>query len=156
MATTATAHDGHGHGPASRLHEDLPHFSEFHIKHPPASLFHRTFAWLLFLLLVTVGLYYVDLARFVPIMGINLVIALIVAIWKASLVVYNFMNLKGSTRLTVLWALLGFIWLLLMGGVFMDYKTRPATAGWQRMEYPLGNQDIEAPMPHTAAASTLK
>jgi len=140
----------------SRLHEDLPHYSEFHIKHPPASLFHRTFAWLLFLLAVTVGLYYVDLSRFIPIIGINLIVALIVAIWKASLVVYNFMNLKGSTRLTVLWALLGFVWLLLMGGVFMDYKTRPATPGWQRMEYPLGGQDIEAPLSKTAASATLK
>jgi hypothetical protein len=44
---------------------------------------------------------------------------------KAFLVIRNFMNLRGSTPLTVLWAALGFIWLLLMGGIFLDYRTAP-------------------------------
>lgn len=145
MANIATASHaapgghGHGHGPASRLHEELPHHSEFQIKHPPTWFFHATFGMLLFLLAVTVGLYYVDLSKFIPIPGINLIVALIVAVIKATFVVYFFMNIRGSTKLTVFWAVLGFIWLLLMGGVFLDYRTRPATPGWQQMEYPTVN-----------------
>ncbi|RYF45950.1 MAG: hypothetical protein EOO39_50460 [Cytophagaceae bacterium] len=138
MATTTHA-DGHGHGATTRLHEDLPHYSEFHTTHPPTSLFHLTALGLTGLLILTVGLYYVDLSehvKFIP--GINLIVALLVAIVKAFLVVRNFMNLRGATKLTVLWAALGFIWLLLMGGIFLDYRTRPASPGWQTLHYPLG------------------
>ncbi len=137
MATTAShsGNDGHGHGTHSRLHEDLPHYREFHITHPPTSLFHWTLLGIAVLLVITVVLYYVDLSVYIPITGINLIVALIVASIKAYLVVRNFMNLKGSTPLTVLWAALGFIWLLLMGGIFLDYRTRPESPGWQKMEY---------------------
>lgn len=134
----ANYNDGHGHG-GDRLHEDLPHYSEFHIKHPPVSLFYWTGAALTGLLALTIILYYVDLSKFIPIIGINLIVALMVAVVKAMLVVRNFMNLQGSTKLTWLWACLGFAWLLLMGGIFLDYRTRPESPGWQRMEYTVRN-----------------
>jgi len=65
--------------------------------------------------------------------GINLIVALIIAIIKAALVVLIFMNVKGSTKLTWLWAALGFIWLLILAGIFMDYQTRiwEPIPGWQ-------------------------
>ena len=130
---------GYGHAD-SRLHEDLPHFSEFHISHPPTVLFHQTLGMITVLLVITVGLYYVDLQNFIPIPGINLIVALFVATIKAFLVIRNFMNLRGSTQLTVLWAALGFIWLLLMGGIFLDYRTRPASPGWQGLSYDINPQ----------------
>ncbi len=128
-----------GHSATTRLHEDLPHYSEFHIKHPPVVLFHITAGIVAFLLFVTVWLYSIDLSKFIPITGINLIVALIVAVIKASFVIMNFMNVRGSTKLTVLWVALGFIWLLLMGGIFMDYKTRPESPGWQKLEFTVQN-----------------
>jgi caa(3)-type oxidase subunit IV len=101
--------------------------------HPKASVYHATFLVLMGLLGVTVLLYYIDLDRKTGITGLNLVVALLVAVTKASAVVMFFMNVKNGTKLTVLWAALGFIWALLMGGIFMDYMTRGwlAHEGWQ-------------------------
>lgn len=88
---------------------------------------------LMVLLAATVGAYYVDLNRLTGLHWPNLILALLIAISKATLVVLFFMNVRGSTRLTWLWAALGFIWLLLMGGIFMDYQSRAwvDSSGWQ-------------------------
>lgn len=109
------------------------HGGSEHIQHPTVGTLVVIYLILLGLLGVTVGLYYVDLSKGIPIPGVNLIVALIVAVIKATLVVYYFMNVKGSTRLTVLWAVLGFIWLLLMGGIFMDYQSRQWVdqSGWE-------------------------
>jgi cytochrome c oxidase subunit IV len=103
-------------------------------KHPSAWVYHATFGFLMFMLIVTVVLYYVDLDRKTGITGINLIVALIVASMKATAVVLFFMNVKNGTKLTWLWAALGFIWALLMGGIFMDYESRAWVShdGWQR------------------------
>jgi caa(3)-type oxidase subunit IV len=103
-------------------------------KHPSAMTYHLTFGFLLFMLVVTVILYYIDLDRKTGITGVNLVVALLVAVSKATAVVLFFMNTRGGTKLTWLWAALGFIWALLMGGIFMDYESRGWVAhdGWQR------------------------
>ena len=100
------------------------------IRHPKVGLFWLTYLTLQFLLVVTVLLYYIDLSKLSGWVGMNLVVALIVATVKAVLVVLNFMNVKGGTRLIWLWAALGFIWLLLMGGIFLDYLFRPTFPGW--------------------------
>lgn len=105
------AHGGHG---------------EFHIHHPPASLYWIIFAVLMGLLLLTVGAYFFDVN---PVF--NIIFAMIIAITKAALVVLYFMNVRGSTKLTWLWAGLGFVWLLIMAGVFLDYQSRPGVPGWQ-------------------------
>ena len=105
------------------------------IKHPKAITYHITFAFLIFMLVVTVVLYSIDLSSgplgFIP--GINLIAALMVAVLKAGSVVLFFMNVRNGTKLTWLWAALGFIWALLMGGIFMDYQTRHWVfhEGWQ-------------------------
>ena len=107
--------------------------SSNHISHmAPGTLWVVYFA-LLVLLAITVGLYYIDLEKVTHLLGLNLVVALVVAVVKAALVVWFFMNVKNSTRLVWLWAGLGFIWLLLMAGVFMDYQSRAwlDAPGWQ-------------------------
>lgn len=127
---------GHGHGGFEFVHHADPH-SEFHTRHPSIVLYHVTFAALVALLVITIGLYWIDLSKFIPIPGINLIVALIVAVIKAALVVRNFMNVNGGTKLTFLWAVIGFIWLTLMGGIFMDYLSRQWVdqSGWQETPF---------------------
>jgi caa(3)-type oxidase subunit IV len=118
----------------SETHASVP--GQESIAHPKPWVYWRTFIFLLFLLFVTVILYSLDLSTW-PLLGqipgINLIVALIVAVTKAAAVVLYFMNVKNGTRLTWLWAALGFIWALLMGGIFMDYQSRGWIAhdGWQ-------------------------
>jgi len=111
-----------------------PEYSgEGHIHHPPVSTYLITYVLLLVLLFITVGAYYVDLNRMLHVNFMNILVAMVIAIVKAALVVLFFMNVKGSTRLTWLWASIGFIWLLLMAGILIDYMSRswlPST-GWQ-------------------------
>src|SRR5689334_10323344 len=101
---TAAAH-GDGHGGA---HGD-PN-SPFHIHHAHVSTFVKTYLALLVLLGLTVAMYRVDISHMLHWVGFNLIIAMMIGIVKAYLVVRNFMNVKGSTKLTFLWAVLGFIW----------------------------------------------
>lgn len=100
------------------------------ITHPKLSLYVGTYVALLGLLVVTVVLYYIDLSKMFHWVGWNLVVALIVASVKAVLVVLNFMNVRGGTRLIWLWTALGFIWVFLMGIIFMDYLFRPDSTAW--------------------------
>lgn len=126
---TARNPGGDGHGGGSG-HGKRPHDGTF-IQHPTVGLYGITYLALLVLLGVTVGLYYIDLSKFVPWHGINLLIAMVVAVVKALFVIRNFMNVQGSTKLVWLWAALGFIWLVLMSGMFLDYRTRTNPLGWQ-------------------------
>lgn len=100
------------------------------IRHPKVSLYIVTYFALLALLVVTVLLYYIDLSAMSGWVGMNILVALVVACIKAVLVVLNFMNVKGGTRLVWLWAAIGFIWLFLMAGVFLDYQFRPTVKPW--------------------------
>ena len=61
---------------------------------------------------------------------LNIVIAMAIAIMKAAMVVLIFMNVKFSSRLTWVWAALGFIWLFILFGTFGDYFTRVHITGW--------------------------
>ena len=55
----------------------------------------------------------------------NTPIAMLIAISKALLVLYFFMELRHSTRMTFLTAAAGFFWLVLMIGMIgMDYMSR--------------------------------
>jgi cytochrome c oxidase subunit 4 len=103
------------------------------VQHPPASLYYKVYLILMALLVLTVVMYYVDINKILHAEWPNLIIALIISITKAALVVLFFMNVKGSTRLTWLWAAIGFIWLTLMGGIFLDYQSRTwlDLKGWQ-------------------------
>jgi caa(3)-type oxidase subunit IV len=124
----------HGHGGFEFIHHSDPN-SPSHIKHPTLKEYWVTYFALLALLVVTVALYLYT--NFGP--AINIVMAMAVAILKAFLVVRNFMNVKGGTKLIFLWAVLGFIWFILMFGIFMDYLTRQWVdqSGWQPLPYML-------------------
>jgi cytochrome c oxidase subunit 4 len=65
---------------------------------------------------------------------VNNIIAMGIAVSKAALVVLFFMQVKYSSRLTWLWAGIGFVWLLFLFGTVGDYMTRnwlPVT-GWEK------------------------
>lgn len=64
----------------------------------------------------------------------NNFIAMGIAVTKAMLVVAFFMQVKGSTRLTLIWAGLGFLWLPFLFSTIADYLTRGwmPVPGWQK------------------------
>lgn len=85
----------------------------------------RTYVYVFLALLVGTGL--TVLAAEFDFGLLNNFIAMAIAVTKALLVLYFFMELRHSTRMTVLTAAAGFFWLVLMIGLFlMDYGTRMA------------------------------
>ena len=87
----------------------------------PRSTCYMVFAALLTLTALTVGVTYIHMGRF------NLVVALLIAVTKASLVVLFFMNVKNSSPLTKLFVVAGLFWMaLLILLTFGDYVSR----GW--------------------------
>jgi cytochrome c oxidase subunit IV len=87
----------------------------------PKSVYFAVFGALILLTWVTAGVATLDLGR------LNLVVALAIAIFKASLVLFFFMHVKYGTRLTKMVVLCGVYWLILLLGIVMvDIQTR----GW--------------------------
>ena len=64
---------------------------------------------------------------------LNNLLAMGIAVIKASLVVLFFMQVKFSSRLTWVWASIGFLWLVFLFGTLGDYLTRNwiQVIGWQ-------------------------
>lgn len=88
----------------------------------PAGLYIAVWAALLVLLLLTWGLAFVNLGRF------NTLAALGIALVKMTLVIYFFMHVGSSSKLTRLFVAAGFIWFAIMAELTMsDYLTR---RGW--------------------------
>ncbi|MHB8635666.1 MAG: cytochrome C oxidase subunit IV family protein [Fimbriimonadaceae bacterium] len=54
----------------------------------------------------------------------NNIVAMAIALTKASLVVLIFMGVAYTTKLAKLWAVVGFLWLFFLFGVLVDYKAR--------------------------------
>jgi cytochrome c oxidase subunit 4 len=96
-----------------------------HIAHPRVYLI--TWVALLILMAATVWAAQVDFGR------ANNFIAMGIAVTKASLVVMFFMQVKGSSKLTIMWAALGFVWLAFLFSIIGDYLTRGwiPVPGWQ-------------------------
>jgi cytochrome c oxidase subunit 4 len=87
----------------------------------PANIYWRNCAALMLLLALTCIIGYINLGMF------NVIIALAIAIIKATLVALFFMHIKGSSRLLHLAMTVGLIWLLIMlSFTLTDYFTR----GW--------------------------
>ena len=64
-------------------------------------------------------------AAFINLHNFNIVVALLIAIVKATLVILFFMHVKYSSRLTKLWVAVGFIWLGIMLAITLtDYFSR--------------------------------
>lgn len=85
----------------------------------PVSVYLTIFGALMVLTGLTVFAAYVDLGSFNP------VVALAIAILKATLVILYFMHVKYSSRLTKLVVLTGIFFLvILLGETMMDYASR--------------------------------
>lgn len=81
--------------------------------------YYAVFLALIVLTVVTVAIARVDLG------AMNTPIALLVAGFKASLVILIFMGVKWNTPLTKVVAASGFLWLIILFGITMgDYLTR--------------------------------
>lgn len=81
--------------------------------------YYAIFAALLLGTALTIGAAFINLHNF------NIVVALVIAAIKAMLVIFFFMHVKYSSRLTKLCVSLGFIWLFLIISITMtDYLTR--------------------------------
>ena len=99
-----------------------PHHADLGHDHvTPLSVYIGIFGALMALTVITVAVAWVDLGT------LNIVVALVVAVVKATLVVLYFMHLKYSSKLTWIVVGSGFFWLaILMGLLMADYATR----GW--------------------------
>ena len=101
---------------ATHTNEANGHEASHHIVPVPTYLI--VYGALMVLMALTIGASYINFGQF------NVLIALIIAITKTVLVVLFFMGVKYGTKLTWLWAAVGFIRLLLMFGTLGDYVTR--------------------------------
>jgi len=91
-------------------------------------VYRNTFLVLVLLMALTVGSSYIQFSSSVWNNAINLTIAVI----KATLVVSFFMGVMYTTHLAKMFALAGFVWLLLMSIIFGDFMTRrwEPVQGW--------------------------
>jgi cytochrome c oxidase subunit 4 len=87
----------------------------------PTSIYYRVFAALLFLTAVTVGVAYLDLGP------ANAIVALAIAVIKATLVVLYFMHVRYGSRLTWLFVSSGFFFLIVLIGLTMSDEL---SRGW--------------------------
>ena len=95
----------------------------------PKSMYFVIFAALMVLTATTTGIAYLDLGVF------NTPVALVIAFFKATLVILFFMHVKYSTRLTWTVVIGAFLWLAIMFVLmFADYMSRgwvwPDTGPW--------------------------
>src|SRR4051812_40861548 len=87
----------------------------------PVRLYLLVFASLLVLTGTTVGVAFVDLGP------LNNLVAMGIAVLKATMVILFFMHVRYSSRLTALVVVSGVFWLVIMVGLtLVDYSTR----GW--------------------------
>ncbi|MDI9636869.1 cytochrome C oxidase subunit IV family protein [Kamptonema cortianum] len=124
------AEHGHGHG-----HADLtPGGAHPHHILSQGKLA-TVFAALVFLMALTIGAaFYAPENIRSNTMMMNL-IAMGIAIIKATLVVTFFMGVKMSTRLTKIFAIGGFVWFFTLFIMMADYMTRPMepVRGWENV-----------------------
>jgi cytochrome c oxidase subunit 4 len=115
--------DYHPHGTP-----DLPeeHSATHHVS---LQTYFIVFAALMALLVLTVVA-----ALYVHVGGLNVVLALAIAVIKATLVVLFFMHVLYASRLTKIFVSAAFLWLaILFAFTFSDYLTRswlPVSRGW--------------------------
>jgi cytochrome c oxidase subunit IV len=86
---------------------------------PSTSTYYKIFALLMILAFATTGIAFIGLGIFNPI------VAMLIAVTKATLVVLFFMHVRYQGRLTFVFAIAGFCWLLiLLLLISTDYLTR--------------------------------
>jgi cytochrome c oxidase subunit 4 len=86
----------------------------------PPRLYYTIFGILMLCTGLTVAIAFVDLGK------LNAIVALTIAVFKATLVVLFFMHVKYSTRLTSVLVVASVFWLgILLTLTMSDYLTRP-------------------------------
>ena len=96
-------------------------YEEYIEHHVPVTTYFLVFGALMVLTAITVAVAFVDLGR------LNVVVALAVALLKATLVVLFFMHVKYASRLVQLVVIASIVWLIILFGITLsDYLTR----GW--------------------------
>jgi cytochrome c oxidase subunit IV len=98
------------------------HHTSHHVL--PVSVYVKTIAALFVLMILTVAVAYVPFPDAPIFSFLNNVIMLSIACAKATLVVLYFMNVKYSSKLAQLFAILGFVWVTLMLFTLADYWSR--------------------------------
>lgn len=97
-------------------------------------VYYRVFALLVALFIATVAVAFFDLSHLLNWPPANIVVALIIAVAKATVIVLYFMHVKYSSRLTQAFAMSAIVWLsLLFIFSFGDYFTRgliPQPGSW--------------------------
>lgn len=98
-----------------------------HVHIPKVRDLVAVFLSLIVLTVVTTLVSYVDLGE------LNIVAALVIALFKASLVAWIFMGVRYTTQLTKLFVVAGIVWLMILVFItFSDYSSR----GWQYQAKP--------------------
>src|SRR5438270_876989 len=99
-----------------------------HAQHATPAVYRWTYLFLVVMMAATIA------ASRVPLGPFNNVVAMGIALMKATAVVLLFMQVWYSTKLTWVWAALGFLWLSLLFGILGDYITRAvlAASGWSK------------------------
>lgn len=102
-------------------HAEHFEFAEYVEHHVPLTTYLAVFGALMVFTVITVAVAFVDLGR------ANVIVALVVAVVKASLVVLFFMHVKYSSRMVQLVIVSAIAWLMILLGITLtDYLTR----GW--------------------------
>jgi len=122
---------------ANPSHNDQAHHGGGHVT--PIPVYLKTFVALLALMVLTIvaalAPYYTQSPFFDAPIGslFNNVIAITIATAKALLVLVIFMGLRHSSAIARLYAIMGFVWFLLMFLMFADYGTRSwePVRGWE-------------------------
>jgi cytochrome c oxidase subunit 4 len=94
----------------------------------PVSVYLRTFAALMALLILTLAAAHLPMGT-----AVNSAVAFTIALAKALIVVLYFMHVRFGTRLTWVWAAAGFFWLIIMFTITLsDYVFRSLlrVQGW--------------------------
>lgn len=93
-----------------------------HVPIPEVKTLVKVWAALIVLTFTTAGVSYIDVGEW------NIVVALLIALLKASLVAWVFMGVRHSTTLTRLFCVAGLVWLSIMILItFSDYTSRDWT-----------------------------
>ncbi|MDP3717641.1 MAG: cytochrome C oxidase subunit IV family protein [Acidobacteriota bacterium] len=88
----------------------------------PVSLYVTIFGALMVLTAVTVGAAFIDLGQ------LNFSVAMLIAGFKATLVIWYFMHVKYASKLTKLTVATGLFFLVILLGLFMvDYGSKALT-----------------------------
>lgn len=117
-------HAGSGTGPENAPH-GMDHADE-HTHHVPMATYFAVFAFLIVMLFLTVGAWYVDQHMF-SLGRLSVPIALAIAVAKAAAIALIFMHVKFSSRLVQIFACTGLVFVGIMFLLsFNDYLTR----GW--------------------------